>query len=126
MEVRRHGTVSRTAGRAQGPDHAMPATRAHPGRLASRTLTLGIVRLRPSMTHRRPQAHGCCDAPRIPPLDNQPRPRSPEKLLHEEPCTGYGSQSPGVPGPGAGPDSGGPDQISNRPQERSARMPTPR
>src|ERR1035437_272360 len=35
-------------------------------------------------------------------------------------------QSPGVPGPGAGPSSGGPDQTSIRPHERSTRLPSPR
>jgi hypothetical protein len=35
----------------------------------------------------------------------------------------YGSQSPGLPGPGSGPSIGNPDQMSSRPQERSARAP---
>ncbi len=37
----------------------------------------------------------------------------------------YGAQSPGEPGPGAGPSSGGPDQMSSRPQDRSTRLASP-
>jgi hypothetical protein len=37
----------------------------------------------------------------------------------------YGAQSPGDPGPGAGPAKGGPDQMSIRPQDRSTRLASP-
>src|ERR1019366_6318232 len=37
----------------------------------------------------------------------------------------YGAQSPGEPGPGAGPAKGGPDQMSSRPQDRSTRLASP-
>jgi hypothetical protein len=38
----------------------------------------------------------------------------------------YGAQSPGDPDPGGGPTSGGPDQTSSRPHERSTRTASPR